>query len=147
MADPSKRILVATDFSRGSEEAFAAAVELARQTSATLEILHVLELLTEARARGASALISSHQLHDIERACDRICLIDRGRVQEVVTLAEIHRRSRSTISVRLAHPLPQGLERLPDTTVVSIGHRSTLAAFHARSIRLAPTSSGSVLRL
>ena len=35
---------------------------------------------------------------------------------------------------------------LPDATVVSIGHRSTLAAFHARHIRLAPTSAGSALQ-
>ena len=29
-------------------------------------------------------------------------------------------------------------ERLPDTTVVSIGHRSTLVAFHDRRIDMRP---------
>jgi len=33
-------------------------------------------------------------------------------------------------------------ERLPDTTVVSIGHRSTLAAFHDRRIDMRPTPEG-----
>jgi putative ATP-binding cassette transporter len=33
-------------------------------------------------------------------------------------------------------------ERLPDTTVVSIGHRSTLAAFHDRRLNLEPSRDG-----
>jgi putative ATP-binding cassette transporter len=33
-------------------------------------------------------------------------------------------------------------ERMPDTTVVSIGHRSTLAAFHDRRIELRPGQDG-----
>lgn len=47
MVSPSNWILVAVDFSRGSEEAFAAAVELARRTNAGIEILHVLEPIVE----------------------------------------------------------------------------------------------------
>ncbi len=76
-----------------------------------------LELLGEARARGASALVSSHQLHDIEKACDRICLIDRGQVREIVTIAEIRGRSRSTIVVSLERGLPPGVAALPGATV------------------------------
>jgi putative ATP-binding cassette transporter len=37
-------------------------------------------------------------------------------------------------------------ERLPDTTVVSIGHRSTLHAFHRRSAALAPAGDHFVLQ-
>jgi putative ATP-binding cassette transporter len=33
-------------------------------------------------------------------------------------------------------------ERLPDTTVVSIGHRSTLTAFHERRIEMRPSADG-----
>jgi putative ATP-binding cassette transporter len=33
-------------------------------------------------------------------------------------------------------------ERLPDTTVVSIGHRSTLAAFHDRRVEMRPATEG-----
>lgn len=76
-----------------------------------------LELLREARARGASALVSSHQLHDIEKVCDRICLIDRGKVREIASVAEIRRRSRSTIVVSLQRGLPPAVEALPDATV------------------------------
>jgi putative ATP-binding cassette transporter len=34
-------------------------------------------------------------------------------------------------------------ERLPDTTLVSIGHRSTLRAFHDRHIEMRPGADGS----
>jgi putative ATP-binding cassette transporter len=37
-------------------------------------------------------------------------------------------------------------ERLPDTTVVSIGHRSTLQAFHSRAATLAPEADHFALR-
>ena len=33
-------------------------------------------------------------------------------------------------------------EKLPDTTIVSIGHRSTLAAFHERRIDMRPADGG-----
>jgi nucleotide-binding universal stress UspA family protein len=38
------RILIATDFSDGSDEALGRAIDLAKQTSTELEIVHVLEL-------------------------------------------------------------------------------------------------------
>jgi nucleotide-binding universal stress UspA family protein len=43
MTNSPKRILVATDFSAGSDEALAHAVDLAMETGATLEIVFVLE--------------------------------------------------------------------------------------------------------
>lgn len=44
MTSSLKRILVATDFSQGSDEAISQAIELGRQTDASLEIVYVREL-------------------------------------------------------------------------------------------------------
>jgi putative ATP-binding cassette transporter len=33
-------------------------------------------------------------------------------------------------------------DRLPDATIVSVGHRSTLRAFHARRVRVTPNGAG-----
>ena len=44
MTSALKKILVATDFSAGSDEAMAQAIELGKQTAASLEIVHVREL-------------------------------------------------------------------------------------------------------
>jgi len=43
MRQPTKEILVATDFSQGSDEALAAAIELAKPAGANLQLVHVLE--------------------------------------------------------------------------------------------------------
>jgi vitamin B12/bleomycin/antimicrobial peptide transport system ATP-binding/permease protein len=37
-------------------------------------------------------------------------------------------------------------ERLPTTTIISIGHRSTLRDFHARTVELAPDGDAFTLR-
>jgi glycine betaine transporter len=44
MTHSPKKILVAIDFSAGSDEALDHAIELAKQTGASLDVLHVLEL-------------------------------------------------------------------------------------------------------
>ena len=44
MTSALKKILVATDFSAGSDEAITQAIELGKQTAASLEIVHVREL-------------------------------------------------------------------------------------------------------
>jgi nucleotide-binding universal stress UspA family protein len=43
MRQTAKEILAATDFSEGSDEAVAAAIDLAKRTGANLQIVHVLE--------------------------------------------------------------------------------------------------------
>jgi ABC-2 type transport system ATP-binding protein len=44
-------------------------------------------LLAEARERGAAVVFSSHQLDLVERLCDEVVLIDRGRVVARGTIA------------------------------------------------------------
>jgi ABC-2 type transport system ATP-binding protein len=44
-------------------------------------------LLAEQRARGATLLVNSHQLGEVERVCDRVVFVDRGRVAALQTLA------------------------------------------------------------
>jgi nucleotide-binding universal stress UspA family protein len=47
MTNAARRILVATDFSAGSDEALARAIDLGRGTGASLQLVHVLELGVE----------------------------------------------------------------------------------------------------
>jgi len=44
-------------------------------------------LLAEQRARGATLLVNSHQLVEVERLCDRVVFVERGRVTSLQTLA------------------------------------------------------------
>ncbi len=44
-------------------------------------------LLAAERARGATLLVNSHQLDEVERLCDRVVFVERGRVTSMVTAA------------------------------------------------------------
>ncbi|MFL5804698.1 MAG: ABC transporter ATP-binding protein [Roseiflexaceae bacterium] len=47
------------------------------------------ELIVEARAAGAAILVSTHLLDTAERLCDRIVIMQRGRVRAEGSLAEL----------------------------------------------------------
>jgi ABC-2 type transport system ATP-binding protein len=46
----------------------------------------VRERILEAKARGATIVLNSHQLPEVERVCDRIVFIDQGRLIKSETL-------------------------------------------------------------
>jgi ABC-2 type transport system ATP-binding protein len=43
------------------------------------------KLLQDARARGATLIINSHQLDEVERVCDRVAFVSGGKVQSIET--------------------------------------------------------------
>src|SRR4030095_2853399 len=49
----------------------------------------VRERILEAKARGATIVLNSHQLAEVERVCDRIVFIDRGRLARGETLRRL----------------------------------------------------------
>jgi|SRR5258706_9576892 len=49
----------------------------------------LLALLAEVRGRGATVLLSSHVLSDVERLCDRVAILGGGRLAASGTLAEV----------------------------------------------------------
>ena len=46
----------------------------------------VRDRILEAKARGATIVLNSHQLPEVERVCDRVVFIDRGRLVRTETL-------------------------------------------------------------
>jgi nucleotide-binding universal stress UspA family protein len=67
MTNAPKRILVATDFSMGSDEALEHAVDLAKQTGASLDIFYVLELSGQEFPLGLSANVPGGLLPNVDR--------------------------------------------------------------------------------
>ena len=49
----------------------------------------LLSLLEEVRGRGATVLLSSHILSDVERLCDRVAILGAGKLAAEGTLAEV----------------------------------------------------------
>jgi ABC-2 type transport system ATP-binding protein len=49
----------------------------------------LLEQVRRARDRGQAVLFSSHVLEEVERVCDRVALLQRGRLAHVQNMAEL----------------------------------------------------------
>ena len=67
----------------------------------------VKHLMRELREQGATILMSTHQMHQVEELCDRILLIDDGKDVLYGKLGDIRRRfSGHAVLVRAAGELP-----------------------------------------
>lgn len=90
----------------------------------------VKDLLRDLHAGGATIIMSTHQMHQVEELCERIVLIHHGRVMLYGALEEIRKRfSGGAVMVRAPHGA-QGLAELPGVLTVERangGHRLTLA--------------------
>lgn len=49
----------------------------------------VREIIRELKARGTAVFLNSHLLSEVEQVCDRIAVVDRGRVIATGTMAQI----------------------------------------------------------
>ena len=75
----------------------------------------VKDLLVEQHQQGVTIILCSHQMHQVEELCQRIVLIDHGRVMLYGSLDEIrHRFSGNAVLVRTSAELPglPGVERV-----------------------------------
>ena len=84
----------------------------------------IYEMLAELRGQGVSLLLTTHQLEEAEARCQRIVIIDHGRVAASGTLNELveqtvgaHRRVTLVLDKPPAQPLP-GFEVGPISTVL-----------------------------
>src|SRR5258708_28492011 len=65
------------------------------EPTAGLDILvarAVLENIERLRASGKCILFSTHIMREVERLCDRVAIISRGRIQACGTLTELRER-------------------------------------------------------
>lgn len=60
----------------------------------------IYEMLAELKAKGTTILISSHNLPEVERVCDRVGIIKAGKMVAVETLKELEGKRLHKIEVR-----------------------------------------------
>jgi ABC-2 type transport system ATP-binding protein len=118
--DPTKKCRT---YSKGNRQkvaivaAFASDVELYVLDEPTSGLDPLMEAVFQEEVRhltraGASVLLSSHVLAEVEALCDRVSIIRDGRIVESGTLSELRHLARTTVTVETARPLT-GLTELP----------------------------------
>jgi ABC-2 type transport system ATP-binding protein len=70
----------------------------------------VRDILLSLRARGVAVLLNSHLIGEVERVCDRVVILDKGRVAASGTLAEL--LGRRELRLRLDGVTPAASARL-----------------------------------
>jgi ABC-2 type transport system ATP-binding protein len=75
-------------------------------------------LVAEERERGCTVFISSHELDEVERVCDRVGIVREGRLIAVERIHELLGRARRSATVELADPadLADELRALPSVS-------------------------------
>ena len=119
--DPTKR---GRDYSKGNRQkvalvaALAADVELLLLDEPTSGLDPLMEpvfrtCILQARERGATVLLSSHILSEVEALCDRVSIIKAGTVVETGTLIELRHLSTIHVNATLARSVPPSVSELP----------------------------------
>jgi ABC-2 type transport system ATP-binding protein len=82
-------------------------------------IQHAFEgLLIEQRDRGRTIFMSSHDLAEVERVCERVAVVRGGELILEGAIADLAQRHRRTAEVRFAGPVPESLANLPRSTIL-----------------------------
>ncbi|BCJ74862.1 multidrug ABC transporter ATP-binding protein [Catellatospora sp. IY07-71] len=77
----------------------------------------VRDLVLELKARQVAVLLNSHLIGEVERVCDRVVILDKGRVAAAGTLAEL--LGQNELRLRLDAVSPQAEQRLAAAGPVS----------------------------
>jgi ABC-2 type transport system ATP-binding protein len=80
-----------------------------------------LALVGEQRARGVTVFLSSHELDEVERVCDRVGIIREGRLVAIEDVQEMRGRAYRNVTVRFAQPVDvQDIARLAGVSDVEL---------------------------
>ncbi len=82
-----------------------------------------LALAAEARADGRTLFLSSHNLIEVERVCDRVAIIRDGRIVDVSTVGELMGAHWRSINLVVAAPPAPGAFDLPNVEVAAMTGR------------------------
>jgi ABC-2 type transport system ATP-binding protein len=91
-----------------------------------------LALVREERERGCAVLISSHELDEVERVCDRVGIIRAGRLIAVERVAELLAKTqrRNLVEVEFAEPVElEDVRAMPGVVGAEFAHATLEEVF------------------
>lgn len=71
------------------------------------------ECVLEVKKAGKSVLLSSHILSEVERLCNKVSIIRKGKIIETGTLTELRHLTRTSVSVQTKRPI-DGIKQNPN---------------------------------
>lgn len=127
-------------FSKGMQQRLGLAVALVARpelvildepTSALdpLGRVDVRDIVLDLKSRGVAVLLNSHLIGEVERVCDRVVILDRGRVAASGTLAEL--LGQREVRLHLTGLSPAAEARLAMTGIVERSAESFTVALSA----------------
>lgn len=82
-------------------------------------------MIAQVEARNCSVIVSSHQLHELERIADRIIMIEKGRVKAIMSLEEA-RETSVKLQVVFNDQVPVELLERKDIEIINVTGRVAL---------------------
>jgi beta-exotoxin I transport system ATP-binding protein len=83
-----------------------------------------LAFVAEERGRGRTVLLSSHELDEVERACDRVAIIRAGRLVTVEDVRSLTGRAYRHVALEFAKPVDRAeFARLPGVIDLDVDGR------------------------
>ena len=76
------------------------------------------DVLDDLRAAGRTIFFSSHVLSEVERVCDRVAIIRRGRLVALEDVAGLLARRKRNVEMRVEGPTPD-LSRVPGVSGIT----------------------------
>jgi ABC-2 type transport system ATP-binding protein len=145
--DPTKK---GRAYSKGNRQkvalvaAFATPAELYILDEPTSGLDPLMEAVFDAEVarvakEGATVLLSSHILSEVEQLCDRVSIIRAGKTVETGTLAELRHLTRTEVSFAADSVPAERLSAIPDAHDLRVDNGRV--RFTADSDRLAPVLS------
>lgn len=65
------------------------------------------KLMEEEKQRGASILISSHSLSDVQRLCDRVAIISRGKIIAIEQMEQLKLKRLKVVTIETKYSQPE----------------------------------------
>ena len=102
--------------------------------------LEIHELVLDLRREQRTILMTTHYIEEAEKLCDRVAIVDEGRIVAMGTPREIQERAlaHSTIEIDLGSPLGDvAMPQWPDADQVTVdAQRTRIAVTTARPARI-----------
>jgi ABC-2 type transport system ATP-binding protein len=92
------------------------------------------DLVRDIRARGRTVFLTTHLMEEAERLCDRVAIVDRGRLVDVgppAALVDRHCPERSVVLVTEDGAAADGLARVPH--LISVERQNSRYTLHGTS--------------